>query len=113
MLIRRYTYVDVYYNENEAEIKKALRERERLIVSGYELMAGDTAEEKVHEVGDTAEIRRRMVDSYDKPTRLLIKNLYSFESLSSVSVINPHLVKKPAAFSFSLSVMACIKSTPG
>ena len=102
MLIRRYTYVDVYYNENEAEIKKALRERERLIVSGYELMAGNTSE-----------IRRRMVDSYDKPTRLLIKNLYSFESLSSVSVINPHLVKKPAAFSFSLSVMACIKSTPG
>lgn len=46
MLIRRYTYVDVYYNENEAEIKKALRERERLIVSGYELMAGDTAEKK-------------------------------------------------------------------
>ena len=46
MLIRRYTYVDVYYNENEAEIKKALRERERLIVSGYELMAGETAENK-------------------------------------------------------------------
>ena len=46
MLIRRYTYVDVYYNENEAEIKKTLRERERLIVSGYELMAGDTAEKK-------------------------------------------------------------------
>ena len=46
MLIQRSTYVDVYYNENEAEIKKALRERERLIVSGYELMAGDTAEKK-------------------------------------------------------------------
>ena len=46
MLMRRYTYVDVYYNENEAEIKKALRERERLIVGGYELMAGDTAEKK-------------------------------------------------------------------
>lgn len=41
MLIRRYTYVDVYYNKGQS--KKARREKVRLLKMGYELQARDTA----------------------------------------------------------------------
>lgn len=39
MRIRKYTYVDVHYNENE--MKEAMRERKRLIRLGYELSCED------------------------------------------------------------------------
>lgn len=41
MLIRRYTYIDVYYNRGQA--KQAKKEQKRLAKIGYELMAKDSA----------------------------------------------------------------------
>lgn len=39
MVIRQYTYVDVYWNEGEQD--KAIKERRRLIKLGYELSVED------------------------------------------------------------------------
>ena len=41
MMIRRYTYADVYYNRGEG--KKAKKEGARLIKMGYSLMVRDDA----------------------------------------------------------------------
>lgn len=52
MEIRRYSYIDVYYNDDKDSIKEAMKERKRIESMGYELMSEDAHDGHNKETGD-------------------------------------------------------------